>query len=134
MRVTKVVREYIEKKVTEKYLERYAAEKAAAELESNIRDKIHEAAVEAARLAFDECVRGFLDYNENYNFIEYNPEGISIYGNYNVIRIKNMHNEGSKHNWRQRMNAEVKEKVSEIIVELELGGTKETLEKLLAEI
>ena len=133
MRVTKVVREYIEKKVTEKYMEKYADERAAAELERETRTKIFEAAEDAARIAFDECVRNYLD-NNDFDFLQYNPEKINVYGNYNILCVKDMHNRNSKHCWHDRMSAEVKEKVSEIIVELELGGTKETLERLLAEI
>lgn len=131
MRVTKIVREYIEKKVTEIYTERYSAEAVAAEEENKIRD----AAVAAAEKAAHEAAEGvFAQYCGEYSFLEFHSERLGCRVGCRTLVIRDSHYSSSVHHWRDRMNAEIEEKVSEIVVELELGGTKETLEKMLSEI
>lgn len=131
MRVTKTVREYIEKKVTEIYTERYSAEAAAAKEENEICNAAVAAAEKAAREAVEEI---FAQYCGDYSFLEFHPEKLSCGIGFRTLTIRDSHYSSSVHRWRDRMNAEIKEKVSEIVVELELGGTKETLEKMLSEI
>lgn len=73
-----------------------------------------------------------------YDFIELNnprytsSNFTSYYSNRTVIK-SDCYN-SSKHNWQNRAEAEVKEKVTDIIVTLELGGTKVDLDKMLSEI
>lgn len=131
MRVTKTVREYIEKKVTEIYVERYSAEAATAEEENKIRNAAILAAEKAARETAEEILAQYCD---EYSFLEFYLENLNCTIGYRTLTIRDSHYSSSVHHWRDRMNAEIKEKVSEIVVELELGGTKETLEKMLSEI
>ena len=57
---------------------------------------------------------------------------ISLYSN--VVSIADRHMVSSVHYWRNRARTEIKEKVEDIIVTLELGGTKEDLERMISEI
>lgn len=53
---------------------------------------------------------------------------------YSPINIVDRHKDSSVHNWNNRARAEIKEKVDDIIVTLELGGTKADLERMISEI
>ena len=53
---------------------------------------------------------------------------------YSPINIVDRHMNSSVHNWQNRARAEIKEKVDDIIVTLELGGTKADLERMISEI
>ena len=131
MRVTKTIREYIEKKVDEKISAKYEAEKLEAERQIKIENEILEAASEAALKVFTEAIKNAVI---NIEFLEIHEECFPTCYRSNAISIKDRHYTNSVHNWRTRKNKEVKEKVDDIVVALELGGTKIDLDKMLSEI
>lgn len=131
MRVTKNIREYIEKKVWEKIEAKYEAEKLEAERQDKVKNEILKAASEAAEKVYREAV---VNAAQNIDFLEIFEDRMpNIYRN-NCIDIKDRCYINSVHHWRDRAREEYHEIVSNIIVTLELGGTKDDLDKMLGEI
>ena len=131
MRVTKTIREYIEKKVWEKVEVKYEAEKLEAERQDKVRNEILNAASEAAEKVYRETV---INAAQNIDFLEIFEDRMpSIYRG-NCIDIKDRCYISSVHHWRDRAREEYREIVGNIIVTLELGGTKDDLDKMLGEI
>ena len=135
MRVTKTVKEYIEKCVREKIYKKYEEEKAIAENESHIVNAFWEALGDEIEAIAQERVAKFIEENDFVEMTEarYTSSNITSCHS-NRVTIKNKVYETSVHNWRRRANAEVDEKVTDIIVTLELGGTKADLDRMLNEI
>ena len=131
MRVSKTVREYIEKKVSEKVNAKYDAERIEADRQNKaINDFWNNLTKELEVLAV-ERVNKFLEKN---SFAE-RGSGSHIISTYSsVISIADRNMTSSVHNWKNRAKAEIKEKVEDIVVTLELGGTKEDLERMISEI
>ena len=130
MRVTKTVREYIEKKVAEKVYVKYEAEKLEAKRQNEeIRNFIEE---------LEDVMNEYVDKHIKM-FIEEHPYAERgarerLVSFYSPINIADRHMSFSIHNWQNRARAEIKEKVDDIIVTLELGGTKADLERMISEI
>lgn len=135
MRVTKTVKEYIEKCVREKIYKKYEEEKAIAENESHIVNAFWEALGDEIEAIAQERVAKFIEENDFVEMTEarYTSSNITSCHS-NRVTIKNKVYDTSVHNWRRRANAEVDEKVTDIIVTLELGGTKADLDRMLNEI
>lgn len=135
MRVTKTVKEYIEKCVREKIYGKYEEERAIAENESYILNAFWEALRDEIEAIAQERVAKFIEENDFVEMAEasYTSSNITCC-NSNRVTIKNKVYDTSVHNWRRRANAEVNEKVIDIIVTLELGGTKADLDRMLNEI
>lgn len=131
MRVTKTIREYIEKKVWEKIEVKYEAEKLEAERQDKVRNEILNAASEAAEKVYREAV---INAAQNIDFLEiYEDRMPSIYRG-GCLEIKDRCYTNSVHHWRDRARSEWREVVDNIVVTLELGGTKNDLDKMLSEI
>ena len=131
MRVSKTVREYIEKKISEKVSAKYDAERIEADRQNKaINDFWNNLSEELEALAA-ERVDKFLEKN---SFAERGPGSLIVSTYYNVISIADRHMNSSVHNWKNRARTEIKEKVEDIVVTLELGGTKEDLERMISEI
>lgn len=128
MRVTKNIKEYINKKVTEKISVKYEAERLEAERQEKIRSEILEAAAEAAEKVYRDIVENAVN---NIDFLEFNEESLPYFYHARCVTIKDRVYVNSVHNYRTRMNREITEKVDEIIVTLELGGNKEDLDRML---
>ena len=130
MRVTKTVKEYIEKCVREKVYKKYEAEKAEAKRQ---REEINNF-IENLEDTMNEYVEKHIK-----KFVEEHPYAergsresfITFFNPFNII---DRHMISSVHSWQDRANMEVKEKVTDIIVTLELGGTKADLDRMLSEI
>ena len=130
MRVTKTVREYIEKKVAEKVYVKYEADELEAKRQyeeinnfvSELEDTVNE--------YVDKHIKMFV---EEHPYAERGARERLVYF-YNAINVVDRHMNSSVHNWQNRARAEIKEKVDDIIVTLELGGTKADLERMISEI
>lgn len=130
MRVTKTVREYIEKKVAEKVYVKYEADELEAKRQyeeinnfvSELEDTVNE--------YVDKHIKMFV---EEHPYAERGARERLVYF-YNAINVVDRHMNSSVHNWQSRARAEIKEKVDDIIVTLELGGTKADLERMISEI
>lgn len=130
MRVTKTVREYIEKKVAEKVYVKYEADELEAKRQyeeinnfvSELEDTVNE--------YVDKHIKMFV---EEHPYAERGARERLVYF-YNTINVSDRHMSSSVHNWQNRARAEIKEKVDDIIVTLELGGNKADLERMISEI
>ena len=127
MRVSKVVKEHITKKVCEIYNPRineidvdYQVKRE--ELLAKIRSCMERAEEEIKAIIADNC--------EQWNFAPY-------YGRDILSMTHNIGDKDAEYDFRIKkddLRRERDDKIKNIIVELELGGNKETLEKLLAEL
>ena len=133
MRVSKTVKEYIEKEVRNKIYEKYAFEKETKEKQLDFLKEVRETAQQEAFKAYIQTVKEMI---KDYVYIEIdeNIEKKFYISGYNNIRIKDSAYTNNIHNWESRANKEIKEKVEEIIVTLELGGNKKDLDRMLKEI
>ena len=134
MRVTKAVREYIEKQVRAKVEQKYEAEKNESERIKDIKADIETRAAEAARQAAIAVFMEAKNYEDILDFDEKFVQDIYMSGSSRVLGLKDRVYQHSIHNWSRRMHNEVEEKVQDIIVTLELGGNKADLDRMLSEI
>ena len=134
MRVTKTVKDYIRKEVKERLMPKYAAEKNRADYENEAREDLHTRMEKYIFQKLIEFKKEVLKESDLADFITIDISRDYQWMGYRTISIKDTNLISSCHQWEKRFNREVAEKVDDIIVELELGGTKETLTKLLEEI
>lgn len=130
MRVTKTVREYIEKKVAEKVYVKYEAEKLEAKRQN---EEIHNFVEELEDVMNEYVEKHIKMFVEEHPYAERGARE-RLVSFYSPINIVDRHVNSSVHNWQSRARAEIKEKVDDIIVTLELGGTKADLERMISEI
>ena len=135
MRVTKTIREYIEKEVRARIQPKYAAEEAEAKRRFAARDaffdKCAKAAEEAFNAAFEANFHDVSDFMEDVREADNSP--VSFYTN-RAAEIPDRMQHNSVYRWQNRMNEEVRKITEEIVVELELGGTKAELMAMLEKI
>lgn len=134
MRVTKAVREYIEKQVRAKVEQKYEAEKNESKRIKDIKADIETRAAEAARQAAIAVFMEAKNYEDILDFDEKFMQDIYMSGSYRVLGLKDEVYQNSVHRWSRRMQNEVEEKVQDIIVTLELGGNKADLDRMLSEL
>lgn len=139
MRVTKTVREYIEKEVTARMERKYADEAAEAKRQRDLYERIEAEALHAAAQAYEVVVERGIKENHAEELLGISktfPEGVQLSYAYrsNKIQLTHENEAASVLRWRRRMQEEAKEKCEEIIVTLELGGTKAELLQMLSEI
>lgn len=130
MRVTKTVREYIEKKVVEKVYVKYEAEKLEAKQQHEEINNFIKELEDTMNEYVDKHIKMFI---EEHPYAERSARE-RLVSFYSPINIVDRHMNSSVHNWQSRARAEIKEKVDDIIVTLELGGTKADLERMISEI
>lgn len=133
MRVTKTIREFIEREVSTRLMPKYEAEKQEAKRQTDAMDAFHNGAAEAAKAAYNAYFEKH--FPEIADFAEDERKDTSITFYYSrTATIRNRHYTGSVHNWDSRRRAEVRKTVDEIIVNLELGGTKAELMEMLDKV
>lgn len=127
MRVSKTVREYIEKQVVSKF------PKTEIELESEQLTNL----VNSANTEYDNLMEQAKEKIVAELLVKYNlPQdtvGTNRYS-YNQFSTWGTKIRTKGETARQERNVAMRQKVEDIIVTLELGGTKADLEKMLAEI
>lgn len=125
MRVTKAIRDYVEKKVFDEY------DKAKNELR-----KDYEEREEKAKKEIKEMLEGTVLENINMILGYYGMEQIKEEDAFNrfYISIQNRKEYAEINRKRTELYGLAKEKITEILATLELGGTKEDLDKMLSEI
>ena len=135
MRVTKTIRDYIEKEVRARIQPKYAAEEAEAKRRFAARDaffdKCAKAAEEAFNAAFEANFHDVSDFMEDVREADHSP--VSFYSN-RAANIPDQLQRNSVYRWQIRMNEEANKITQEIVVELELGGTKAELIAMLEKI
>ena len=127
MRVSKTVREYIEKQVVSKFpkteIELYQEqqEQLASKMNQEYHDRVEKAKADIiAKLAQE---------------YEIHEEEIDIRPNYgNVFSTFNTPTAMKANTAKMERQKAINEKINDIVITLELGGTKADLEKMLAEI
>ena len=125
MRVTKAIRDYVEKKVFDEY------DKAKNELKREYEER-----VEIAKEEIKKMLEG--DVIENINMVlgYYGMEQIkaedAFYRIY--VSVQNREEESELNEKRKKIYDSAKDKITEILATLELGGTKEDLNKMLSKI
>lgn len=130
MRVTKVVREYIEKQVRLKIEPKYETHKQMEQTQQDVLNDMFNSAIKAAQKAFNEVVdKTIVEHDFLLDRRTENPARISYYGSKCVVVDC-----PDSMNWQTCMRLEIKEKVDDIIVNLELGGTKADLDRMLEEL
>ena len=135
MRVTKTIRDYIEKEVRTRIQPKYAAEEAEVKRRYAARDaffdKCAKAAEEAFNAAFEANFHDVSDFMEDVRKADNSP--VSFYDSRAAL-IPDRMQRNSVYQWQNRMNAEANKITEEIVVELELGGTKAELMAMLEKI
>lgn len=133
MRVSSAVKDYIHKQVRTRLMVKYEAEKAEALRQTNFRDGILNEAQDAAEKAITEILKRA--EKEAPGILQIDWEQVHNCGwAGRAVNCVGLHKVESCHGWYRRLEQEVKEVEQNIIVELELGGTKQDLERLLNEI
>ena len=127
MKVSKTVREYIEKQVASKFpktdieLFQEQQEQIASKMNQEYYDRVEKAKAEIIASIAKEY--------------EIHEEEIAIRNNYgNVFSTFNTPTAMKANTAKSDRQKAIKEKIDDIVVTLELGGTKADLEKMLAEI
>ena len=127
MRVTKTVKSYIEKRVCEKYKPLIAE----VDLDYKVKKEEVNKKIQCAIEEFEKQLLAIVADNcEKYNFQI--PERYGSIINHNDAY--DFETEQKFRNKRRALECERDEKIENIIVELELGGDRETLERMLNEI
>ena len=127
MRVSKTVREYIEKQVASKFPKTDI--ELFQEQQEQIANKMNQEYCEKVEKAKADIIKSLAqDY-------EINEDEIAIRHNYgNVFSTFNTPTAMKANTAKLDRQKAINEKIDDIIITLELGGTKADLEKMLAEI
>lgn len=139
MRVTKTVREYIEKEVVARMERKYAEEAAEAKRQRGLYEQIEADALRAAAETYKTYVLDKIQANNAESFLSVGNgygEGIKLRHDYRggALTLTHDNETASVLSWRSRMREEARAKCDDIIVTLELGGTKAELMQMLSEI
>ena len=131
MRVTRTIKDYIARRVNEIYQPKinnidadYKKERDA--LDERIHLAVERFDKELKAIVAESCTKynfeaGGYSYSRTTDFLT-------------VVGVRDKEAEDKFYNEKRKLTEEKSLKIEEIIVELELGGTKETLEKLLSEL
>lgn len=135
MRVTKTIREFIEKEVSNRLDAKYTAEKEEANFQTKVEQDVWEAAMDAAQKAYDEYMAGAF---AQYGFLEdlHTDKERRCVGlrKHMAFGIKDRQSYNGVQCWRRRKDEEARSIVNDIIVEMELGGDKATLMAMLDKV
>lgn len=133
MRVTKTIREFIEREVSTRLAPKYEWEKQEAKRQSDALEKFHEGCAKAAEDAFNAYFEKHFSEIADFAKDERENCNMSFYISRMAI-IRDRRDINNVHNWNNRKSSEAKKICDEIIVELELGGTKAELMEMLDKI
>ena len=131
MRVTGIMKEYITEEVKKKIEPKYEEKAKIKKTRDNIKDEFITKLNEELNNQMNKAIDNFLSTHEVYEDNRSYTWGSVIALNYSLISNKK---DDDIENWRKDMEKEITEKVKEIIVTLELGGTKKDLDELLNNI
>lgn len=135
MRVTKTIREYIESEVSKRIDHKYAAEREESKRQNDLLNAFLKGAAEAAEEAYAAyCAEHFPtieDFCELHLNDEYNrPHFYSS----RTATLRDRQYINSIHSYGRRKESEVQRIVKDIVVTLELGGTRKELDEMLANL
>lgn len=130
MRVTKLIREYVVKKVNESY-PKTEAELAYEEYKNNIDNAI----AEANEIVFEYVKKLAEELNAKYGFSE--DDNLKANSYYNAVFHKKDYDSKSCEEYikaSEERRKKINEKIEEILLTLELGGTKADLDEMIKNI
>lgn len=130
MRVTGIMKEYITEEVRKRIEPKYEDKKQAKKTRDDIRDNFIDTLNDILNKQLNDAIDEFLAKNKEYIDNRSHTWGNTVSLNYSLVGIE----KDDIENWRKDMEKEVLEKVKEIVVTLELGGTKKDLDELLNNI
>ena len=135
MKVTKNIKEYIEKEVSARLAPKYEAEKQAAEYERRIESEVWEEVLTAMQKTYDEVMaKACAKYDFLVNRRGETDDRCVEVRKTQAFTIRDRYNINSVHRWETRKQDEVTAITKDIIVSLELGGTKAELMEMLEKI
>ena len=135
MKVTKNIKEYIEKEVSARLASKYEADKQTAEYERRIESEVWEEVLTAMQKTYDEVMaKAFAEHSFLENLRNENNGRCVEIAKHRAFTIQDRHNINSVHRWESRMREEAAAISKDIIVTLELGGTKAELMEMLEKI
>ena len=132
MRVTRAIKEFIEREVYARLTPKYKDEEQEARRQSDAMNNFNEGCAKAAEEAFNTYFEKH--FSEIADFADDEREKCNMSFFNRAATIRDRHCSNNIHNWKSRKRYEAEKICSEIIVELELGGTKAELMKMLDEI
>lgn len=131
MRVTRTIKDYIARRVNEIYQPKINGIDADYKVERDALDEKIHSAVER----FDKELKALVaESGTKYNFEAGGYSYSRTTDFLTVVGVRDKEAEDKFYNEKRKLTEEKNLKIEGIIVELELGGTKETLEKLLSEL
>ena len=135
MRVTKTIREFIEREVGIRLAPKYEAEKQEAKRQIGIEHEIYEACLAAMQEACNKVLdKAITDHGFFEDLRPKSDDYCVELRKYRAFRIRGFQDYPSVHCYQLRMADEARKIVDEIIVELELGGDKAKLMEMLNEV
>lgn len=135
MRVTKTIREFIEKEVSNRLDAKYAAEKEEANFQIKVAQEVEDAAMDAAQKAYDKYMASaFAQYSFLEDWHTDKERRCVELRSSTSFGLKDRLNYNNVLNWRRRKTDEARSIVNDIIVEMELGGDKATLMAMLDKV
>ena len=135
MRVTKTIREFIEREVSIRLAPKYEAEKQEAKRQNEIEQEIWEACLTAMQEACDKVLdKAIADHDFLEDLRPKSSDRCVELRKHRAFHIRDYQYYSSVHRYQRRMADEAKKTVDEIIVELELGGTKAELMEMLDKV
>lgn len=135
MRVTKTIREFIEKEVSNRLDAKYTAEKEEADFQTKVEQEVWEMAMDAAQKAYDEYMASVFTRYDFLKDLHTDKDCRCVeLRKHMAFTIKDKQSYNGVQCWRRRKDDEAKSIVNDIIVELELGGDKATLMAMLDKV
>lgn len=128
MRVTKAIRAYIRVKVEKKLEIKYAPLKERKDTALSVKKEL----IERAKVEAIEAVKKVLEEAIDNEVLVYNEEMVDRVFNY--CGLPNCLDLNKELYYERKMEDEVNKITNDIIVELELGGNKADLDRMLSEI
>lgn len=130
MRVTSIMKDYIREEVTKRIAPKYEEKSKIKKSRDNIKHDFITRLTEELNNQMNKSIDNFLLTHQDYEDNRSHTWGNTVTLNYSIISNK----KDDIENWRKDMEQEITAKVKEIVVTLELGGTKKDLDELLNNI
>lgn len=130
MKVTSVMKSYIYEEVTKRIAPKYEEKKKLLEARLTLKEEFFDKLQDGLNGALNYNIDMFLQNNPMFVDKRANNWDSKIHVSYSLVDVPR----DDVTNWQKDMKKEVEAKVKEIVVTLELGGTKKDLDELLKNI
>ena len=130
MRVTSIMKDYIREEVTKRIAPKYEEKKKLLEIRFTLKEEFFDKLQDGLNNALNDAINMFLQENPIFVDKRSNNWESKVRISYSLVDVPR----DDVTDWQKDMKKEVEAKVKEIIVTLELGGTKKDLDELLKNI